>query len=95
MGSLPEELGIGYLNLLFTGTKMNRFEIARGDPITIKDYEIQKFNPTGLWSPNGWSVPVNTAVELVAELERQLAGFTDKHDIFIEEFIKNKGYNYA
>jgi seryl-tRNA(Sec) selenium transferase len=31
---------------------------------------------------------VDTAEELVAELERQMKGFKDKHDLFIDEYMK-------
>lgn len=36
----------------------------------------------------GWAAPVDTVEELVAELERQMGGKKDKHDIFIEEHMK-------
>jgi len=40
------------------------------------------------WSPDGWAAPVDTAEELVAELERQMRGIKDKHDIFVENYMK-------
>lgn len=40
------------------------------------------------WSPDGWAVPVDTAEDLVAELERQMQGKMDRHDAFIEDHIK-------
>jgi hypothetical protein len=40
------------------------------------------------WNPEGWAAPVDTAEELVAELERQMQGKKDKHDLFIEEYIR-------
>lgn len=40
------------------------------------------------WSPTGWAAPVDTAEELVAELERQMSGKKDKHDLFIEEHMR-------
>jgi hypothetical protein len=40
------------------------------------------------WSAEGWAAPVDTAESLVAELERQIHGVKDKHDIFIEEYMK-------
>jgi hypothetical protein len=40
------------------------------------------------WSEQGWAVPVDTAEELVAELERQMQGVKDRHDLFIDEYMK-------
>jgi len=40
------------------------------------------------WSPEGWAAPVDTAEELVAELERQMHGVKDKHDLFVEDYMK-------
>jgi hypothetical protein len=40
------------------------------------------------WSPEGWAVPTDTAEELVAELERQISGVKDRHDVFIEDYMK-------
>jgi hypothetical protein len=40
------------------------------------------------WSAEGWAAPVDTAEELVAELERQMHGYKDKHDIFIEKYLQ-------
>jgi hypothetical protein len=40
------------------------------------------------WSAEGWAAPVDTAEELVAELERQLHGYKDKHDLFIEKYLQ-------
>ena len=37
------------------------------------------------WSQQGWAAPVDTAEELVAELERQMSGLKDRHDRFIED----------
>jgi hypothetical protein len=48
---------------------------------------------TDKWSPEGWSAPVDTAEELVAELERQMAGVKDKHDIFMENYLKSMKEN--
>jgi hypothetical protein len=41
-----------------------------------------------IWTPEGWAAPVDTAEELVAELERQMRGYKDKHDLFIENYIR-------
>jgi len=41
------------------------------------------------WKPDGWSAPVDTAEELVAELERQMSGKKDKHDVFIDKYMNN------
>jgi hypothetical protein len=41
------------------------------------------------WSLDGWSASVDTPEELLAELERQMSGVKDKHDLFIEEYIRN------
>jgi hypothetical protein len=40
------------------------------------------------WSDSGWAAPVDTAEELVAELDRQMKGMKDRHDRFIEEHLK-------
>jgi hypothetical protein len=40
------------------------------------------------WSPEGWATSVDTAEELVAELERQVSGVKDRHDIFMENYFK-------
>ena len=40
------------------------------------------------WSSEGWAVPVDTAEELVAELERQVSGVKDQHDIFMDKYMK-------
>ncbi len=39
---------------------------------------------------NGWSSPVKTREELVKELYRQMSGEKDKHDIFIESWMKQQ-----
>jgi hypothetical protein len=41
-----------------------------------------------IWRPDGWALPTDTAEELVAELERQMTGKKDKHDLFIENHLK-------
>ena len=43
---------------------------------------------TKRWSPEGWAAPVETAEELVAELERQMTGMKDKHDLFMDDYMK-------
>jgi len=40
------------------------------------------------WKPDGWAAPVDTAEELVAELMRQMEGKKDKHDLFIDDYMK-------
>ena len=40
------------------------------------------------WSPEGWAVSTDTAEELVAELERQISGVKDRHDVFIDDYMK-------
>jgi hypothetical protein len=44
---------------------------------------------TDKWSQEGWAAPVDTAEELVAELNRQMAGMKDKHDVFMEDYLKS------
>ena len=39
------------------------------------------------WLDQGWSLPVDTAEELVAELERQMQGYKDRHDKFIDAYL--------
>jgi hypothetical protein len=46
------------------------------------------FIDTRKWSPEGWAAPVDTAEELVAELERQMTGVKDRHDIFMEKYME-------
>jgi len=40
------------------------------------------------WTPEGWSAPVDTAEQLVAELERQMQGKKDRHDEYMESYMK-------
>lgn len=40
------------------------------------------------WAPEGWAAPVDTAEELVDELMRQMEGRKDKHDLFVEDYLK-------
>jgi len=40
------------------------------------------------WKPDGWAAPVDTREELLAELDRQMHGVKDKHDIFMENYLK-------
>lgn len=40
------------------------------------------------WSPERWAAPVDTVEGLVAELDRQMKGFKDRHDLFIEEYMR-------
>lgn len=40
------------------------------------------------WHADGWAAPVDTTEELVAELERQMKGIKDKHDIFMENYMQ-------
>jgi hypothetical protein len=41
------------------------------------------------WSEQGWAAPVDTAEELVAELNRQMSGYKDKHDKLVEAYLYN------
>jgi hypothetical protein len=41
------------------------------------------------WTTEGWAAPVDTAEELVAELERQMSGLKDRHDIFMENYLNS------
>lgn len=43
---------------------------------------------TVTWNAEGWAVPTDTAEALVAELERQMQGFKDKHDRYIEDYLR-------
>jgi hypothetical protein len=45
-------------------------------------------NVKKIWTPEGWAVSTDTAEELVAELERQMSGQMDKHDIFMDNYFK-------
>lgn len=62
---------------------------------TIKNAEDRRkklaregYIDTKKWSPDGWAASVDTAEELVAELERQMTGVKDKHDLFMEDYMK-------
>jgi hypothetical protein len=46
------------------------------------------FIDTHKWTPEGWAASVDTAEELVAELERQMTGVKDRHDIFMEKYME-------
>jgi hypothetical protein len=41
------------------------------------------------WTPEGWAVPVDTTEDLVEELERQMSGVKDKHDLFVARYLEN------
>ena len=55
-----------------------RKKLAENGFIDVKD-----------WTPEGWAAPVDTVEELVAELDRQMAGKRDKHDMFIDKYISD------
>jgi hypothetical protein len=40
------------------------------------------------WRPDGWAVSVDTAEDLLAELDRQMSGKKDKHDVFMENYLR-------
>jgi len=40
------------------------------------------------WSDQGWAARVDTAEELMAELNRQMSGLKDKHDNFVDDYLK-------
>lgn len=46
------------------------------------------FSRKNSWSDQGWALPVDTAEELVAELERQMSGLKDRHDLLVEDYLK-------
>ncbi len=52
-----------------------------------KKLALVGFIDTQKWTPDGWASSVDTAEELVAELERQMNGVKDKHDLFIEKYM--------
>lgn len=60
------------------GSEDRRVKIAR-----------EGFIDVNKWSPEGWAQPVDTVEELVAELEREMQGHKDKHDIFIDKYLKS------
>jgi len=39
------------------------------------------------WSTHGWSLPVDTADDLIDELERQIQGYKDRHDKLIDGYL--------
>jgi hypothetical protein len=39
------------------------------------------------WSENGWAVSVDTAQELLEELDRQMTGLKDRHDRAIDQYM--------
>lgn len=41
------------------------------------------------WTSEGWAAPVDTAEELLAELDRQMRGEKDRHDIFMENYLRS------
>ena len=41
------------------------------------------------WTPDGWAASTDTTEDLLAELDRQISGVKDKHDIFMENYMKN------
>jgi hypothetical protein len=46
------------------------------------------FIDTSKWTPEGWAASVDTTEEIVAELERQMTGVKDKHDVFMEDYMR-------
>lgn len=71
-------------------------KIRNHHDLTIKTAEDhrQKLAKKGVidtkeWSEEKWAAPVDTAEELLAELERQMKGMKDRHDIFMEKY-RNK-----
>jgi hypothetical protein len=67
----------------------NNYETrVRGLEDRRKKIASEGFIDTQKWSPDGWAVPVDTVEELVAELEREMQGHKDKHDVFIEKYLK-------
>ena len=40
------------------------------------------------WKPDGWAAPVDSAEEIVEELNRQMEGKKDKHDLFVDDYIR-------
>ena len=66
---------------------MDRYGIALGKlPPLAK--EVRQL-PIDSWSEENWSVPVDTTEELLAELDRQMAGLKDKHDRFIDAYMED------
>ena len=55
---------------------MTRYEIMLGKKVPLPDRKLE-----------GWSAPVDTVEDLVAELNRQMSGYKDKHDRYIENCI--------
>lgn len=51
--------------------------------------EIGYRETEGRWSPEGWAAPVDTVEELLGELNRQMNGVKDRHDLFIEGYLKS------
>ena len=41
------------------------------------------------WSQDGWAIKTDTAEDLVAELNRQMEGKKDRHDLFIDSHLKS------
>lgn len=50
---------------------------------------LKGFIDVAQWSPKGWAAPTDTLEGLVAELERQMEGKKDRHDLFIEGYMKS------
>jgi hypothetical protein len=60
---------------------MNRYKILKNPDVK----PCTSDEAFALWLSSGWSQPVDTVEQLVAELNRQMGGIKDKHDKFIEE----------
>jgi len=68
---------------------MNRFEILKG--IEWKELSIpSSSNPFEVRIPkrSRWPGPVDTADQLIEELNREVNGLKDRHDYVIEHWIK-------
>lgn len=45
--------------------------------------------PKSTWTEQGWAAPVDTAEDLIAELNRQMEGLKDKHDNLIDAYMQS------
>ena len=75
---------------------MNRFQILKGikpPPELPKKEWVPYFNPRNPYEVrvpkySKWPGPLDTAEQLVAELNKEIAGEKDRHDYIIDHWIK-------
>ena len=69
--------------------KSKRDELAK-ERLEISEFGYSKRRIDAKVAPGGWSKPLVTNEDLVRELNKNLKGVKDRHDLFIDNWIKKK-----